>query len=78
MSAIESCGLPVEDLTIDHLEGSLVAEQVTGVIGLIGLEVFGQVGLLRSLVVHRGRRGSGLGYALVGALEAQAAAPGAW
>ena len=76
---LTAAGLPVEDLTIDHLEGFLVAEQATGVIGLIGLiglEVFGQVGLLRSLVVHPGRRGLGLGQALVDALETQAVAQG--
>jgi amino-acid N-acetyltransferase len=38
--------------------------------GVIGLESFENLGLLRSLVVSRAARGSGIGAALVAALEA--------
>jgi amino-acid N-acetyltransferase len=42
----------------------------------IGLEVLGTVGLLRSLVVAKDARSSGLGGKLVGALESAAEAAG--
>jgi len=45
-------------------------------VGLIGLEVFGTTGLLRSLVVAKNARASGLGSKLVGALEAAAETAG--
>ena len=64
---LADAGLPVEDVTIDHL--ALVAEQGGAVCGLIGLEQFKQLGLLRSLVIAREYRGAGLGGLLVDALE---------
>jgi len=63
-------GLPLDDLTADHL--ALVAEEDGELHGLIGLELFGGVGLLRSLVVASHYRSRGLGVALVGALETHA------
>lgn len=68
--------LPVADLGPDKLQEFLVArDDVTGrdVVGLIGLERYGEMALLRSLVVAPGERRSGLGASLVGALEARAA-----
>ena len=65
-------GLPTEDLTVDHL--ALVAEHGTLVCGMIGLEQFESVGLLRSLIVARGHRQAGFGRLLVVALEQHAAA----
>lgn len=64
---LSSAGLPVEDVTIDRL--ALLAEQDGKVAGLIGLEQFGEVGLLRSLVVLPEHRRGGVGRALVAALE---------
>ena len=70
-----SCaGLPVEDLTIDHL--ALVAERDGEVAGLVGLEQFETLGLLRSLIVLPARRRGGVGQALVIALEKVAADKG--
>jgi len=69
-------GLPVEDLGADRLEGFLVAEDGDDIIGLIGLEVFGTTGLLRSLVVAKDARRAGLGGKLVGSLEAAAQTAG--
>lgn len=65
-------GLPIEDLGPDKLEGFLVAEDGDELAGLIGLDVFGTVGLLRSLVVAAKARKAGLGGKLVGALESAA------
>jgi amino-acid N-acetyltransferase len=70
-SLLADASLPVEDLQ----EGSvafIVAIDGADAIGAIGLEVFGDVGLLRSLVVRPDARGLGIGGQLVDALEAQA------
>ncbi len=68
--------LPVGDLGPDKLSGFLIAEDDNVTVGLIGLEVLGTVGLLRSLVVERSARSTGLGGKLVGALESAAEAAG--
>lgn len=71
--------LPVADLSADRLQEFLVAEvsQATPTInGAIGLQTFGHDGLLRSLVVHAGQRGSGIGRRLVMALEENASTAG--
>ncbi len=68
--------LPVDDLGPDKLSGFLIAEHDNATVGLIGLEVLGTVGLLRSLVVERSARSTGLGGKLVGALESAAEAAG--
>ena len=67
---LSDAGLPVDDLTADRL--ALVAEEDGELHGLIGLEHFGDVGLLRSLVVASHDRGRGLGRMLVSALESHA------
>ena len=68
--------LPVDDLGRDRLGRFLVAESSGAILGFIGLEAYGTVGLLRSLVVEESARGSGLGGRLIGALEAAAATAG--
>jgi amino-acid N-acetyltransferase len=68
--------LPVDDLGPQKLDGFLIAEDGNAIVGLIGLEVSGTVGLLRSLVVEKNARRSGLGGKLVGALESAAEAAG--
>ena len=69
-------GLPVDDLAPDRLDGFLVAEDGDQVVGLIGLDVLGTTGLLRSLVVAEPARRIGLGGKLVGALESAAQTAG--
>ena len=68
--------LPLDDLGPDKLDGFLIAEDDNAIVGLIGLEVMGTVGLLRSLVVEKTVRSTGLGGKLVGALESAAEAAG--
>ena len=68
--------LPVDDLGPDKLAGFLIAEDENAMVGLIGLEVSGTVGLLRSLVVDRSASNTGLGGKLVCALESAAKAAG--
>ena len=73
-------GLPVADLGPEQLEDFLIAERfLTGraeTLGIIGLQRFNQVGLLRSLVVSQEDRKSGLGKRLVSAIEANACCRG--
>jgi amino-acid N-acetyltransferase len=67
---LSQAGLPTEDLTLDKLKNFLVARQEEGsLIGAIGVEAHGDVGLLRSLVVHPSHRGQGIGKRLTDELE---------
>ena len=67
---LSQAGLPTEDLTLDKLKNFLVARQEEGsLIGAIGVEAHGDVGLLRSLVVHPSHRGQGAGKRLTDEIE---------
>lgn len=72
---LASGGLPVADIPASPVE-FLVAEDDAGISGVIGIEPFQSVALLRSLVVAPEQRGTGLGRALVDALERKAQASG--
>ena len=71
---LDKAGLPVSDLSADRL--ALVAEKNDLFQGVIGLESFGDTALLRSLVVSADARGTGIGPALVTALEVACIADG--
>jgi len=71
-----NAGLPIADLTPDHMNDFLVAVVDAGPAGIIGLEQFDEVGLLRSLVIDPAARRGGIGRQLVAALEAHALARG--
>jgi len=71
-SWLADAGLPFEDLSGAHMQNFLLAEANDRTVGMVGIESFGDVGLLRSLVVHRSNRGTGVGWKLVIALESQA------
>lgn len=77
---LDEAGLPVADLGPEHLVDFLVAERSGNsqgeTLGIIGLQRFNQVGLLRSLVVSQADRKSGLGRRLVSAVEANACCAG--
>lgn len=62
-------GLPVEDLAILDLSLFLGCGDETDPHGIVGLEVHGQYGLLRSLVVRQNTRNSGYGKNLVSEIE---------
>ncbi len=64
---LEKAGLPVADLSAGRL--AFAAENDGVFQGAIGLESFGDIALLRSLVVSTNARGAGIGAALVTALE---------
>jgi amino-acid N-acetyltransferase len=68
--------LPTEDLTVAHCEHFFFAGSPTEPTGLVGLEFFGDVALLRSLVVAADRRGAGEGAALLKHAEDHARSEG--
>lgn len=69
--------LPTDDLTEQSLESFLVCRDDKGVIGAVGIELFGSIALLRSLVVADSFRRDGLGGRLAAAAEALAKRLGA-
>lgn len=79
LALLQEASLPVDDLDASRCDSFLVArsgDSAAGIAGAIGLEQFGEIGLLRSLVVHNRHRGAGIGRALVAALESRAALSG--
>lgn len=68
---LEENGLPAEDVR-SNPERFYVAYSEDTRVGIGGLEPYGAVGLLRSVVIERPARGNGLGVALCDALEAAA------
>ena len=73
---LDDAGLPHADLTPGHLAHFLVLREGDAIVGVVGMEVRGDAGLLRSLAVAADRRGGGRAARLVDALEAQARASG--
>lgn len=74
---LQSNDLPTEDIGRNDTAVFLLAvDDVNNVQGTIGLESYGDCGLLRSLAVIDSARGSGLGRRLLSALEQQAANAG--
>jgi amino-acid N-acetyltransferase len=73
---LEASGLPSRDVSAAMLEHYLVARRGTALVGVIGLEPLGDVGLLRSAAVAAAERGRGLGVALTRELERRARAVG--
>lgn len=63
---LKACSLPAQDLTAEVLAGFELAFAADGcLVGQIGLEAFGNIGLMRSLAVAPELRGQGLGEQLV-------------
>jgi len=67
---LRAAGLPTEDLSVGRL--AFVAEINSDIKGAIGLETFGDGGLLRSLIVLPNAQGEGVGSLLVRSLEQSA------
>lgn len=70
---LTDAGLPVSDLAATPGLHLLGIRNSGSLIGIVGIEPHGAVGLLRSLAVIGAHRGSGLGSMLVFAAEAWAA-----
>ena len=73
---LEAADLPTEDLTHAHVEHFSFAGSATQPTGLVGLEMFGEVALLRSLVVIPERRRHGDGKRLLEHAENHARSAG--
>jgi amino-acid N-acetyltransferase len=71
---LRKAGLPVADLSVERL--AFIAEIDDVFQGVIGVESFGKIALLRSLVVSTNAREAGIGPALVTALEVACLANG--
>ncbi len=61
--------LPDEDLTSSHLEHFFVAHDGNTLVGVVGAELYGNAGLLRSLAVAPAHRGDGVGARLTNTVE---------
>jgi len=64
---LQQSGLPLAGVEA-HLTNYLVATKVGRMVGMVGLEVYGDVGLLRSLAVVPTEKGTGVGKELVVAI----------
>lgn len=70
-----NCGLPHEDIS-NHLRHFIVAKSSNRIVGVVGLEVLGEFGLLRSLAVVSSYRGKGLAKTLCNKIEGYASSRG--
>jgi len=73
---LQAANLPTEDLTASHVEHFSFSGPAAQPTGLVGLEIFDDVALLRSLVVTPDRRGKGDGQRLLAHAENQARSSG--
>ncbi|MBC8024435.1 MAG: GNAT family N-acetyltransferase [Steroidobacteraceae bacterium] len=73
---LAAAGLPTNDLTEPHCQHFFYLGPATAPTGLVGLEIYGDVALLRSLVVAPAERSAGAGSTLVRHAEEQARANG--
>jgi amino-acid N-acetyltransferase len=74
---LNGAGLPSVDLTDAHMEHFFYCGPAQAPTGLVGLELFGELALLRSLAVADVTRSRGLGSALLAHAEQHARAAGA-
>src|SRR5271170_2681957 len=73
VALLQAQGLPVSDITDEHLEHFFFVGSDGSPTGLVGLELYGTDALLRSLVVGENARGKGVGSTLVEHAEQYAA-----
>lgn len=73
---LASALLPTADITSDHLESFFGAWSGSALAGVVGIEPYGTVALLRSLAVAAPRRGSGVGSRLLAQAEQYATEKG--
>ena len=72
VALLANARLPIEDLTESHCAHFFHIGEGASPQGLVGLELFGDVALLRSLVVAESRRGHGDGSRLLARAESHA------
>ncbi len=71
-SLLSGCGLPTADIASLSRARFLGVEDAEGLVAVVGLELWGDVALLRSLAVRPNQRGQGCGHTLVSAAEVEA------
>jgi amino-acid N-acetyltransferase len=76
VALLQAQGLPISDITDEHLEHFFFAGCAGSPSGLVGVEIYGSDALLRSLVVSEHGRGKGLGAILVDHAEQYATSNG--
>jgi amino-acid N-acetyltransferase len=69
LNLLSAAELPVNDLPV-VLDNFIVAIDNDGVTGAAGLELYGNYGLLRSVVVDKNKRGKGIAAELLDKIEA--------
>jgi amino-acid N-acetyltransferase len=69
---LSESSLPISDITAHHLQHFFGCGSGPELEGVVGLELFSEVALLRSLAVASSRRGSGVGSGLVAHAERHA------
>jgi amino-acid N-acetyltransferase len=77
MNLLAACSLPNADITQKKLEHFFGCGTEKNPGGIVGVELYGEVALLRSLAVKEGVRGQGCGKRLVQEAEQHAARSGA-
>lgn len=75
-SLLASCNLSTTDLEAKHFEQFFGCGSERSPAGVVGLEIYGDVALLRSLAVSEAARGNGCGKRLVAEAEAHALVSG--
>lgn len=73
---LAAADLPTEDLRAEHFEHFIACGPEDSPSAVVGLELYGEVALLRSLVVAATARGQGYGTRLVAQAEAYASEQG--
>lgn len=71
-SLLRDVGLDADDLDEGHTNDFLVLTNETGFVGTVGLEVYGEDAILRSLAVKKDARGHGYGWMLADTVISQA------
>ncbi len=66
---LKSCGLPQEDLHRDHFKHFVVYKERGLILGVVGLEIFERIALLRSLAVNERHRNRGIASQMVAKIE---------
>jgi amino-acid N-acetyltransferase len=68
---LSECGLPTRYIS-RHLKSFLLAKAAKKMVGVVGLEIYGRVGLLRSMCVDPAYRGQGIARMLTAMIMAHA------
>ena len=74
---LQACALPSEDIDPASLEDFFVVTEGSSDTGVVGLQLYGSIGLLRSVAVLPSSRNKGLGALLVRTAEDHANSKGA-